>query len=363
MGRSTASTTELYFAADAGTLTSNTNGVAGGDSFARGINGVTAALTMDGGTYESKSLEGMGFGANRTGASSDAFKNSHVTATINVGATLKATNFTFAHATNKAQTGIGLGAWAGDVGADTATATMDINGGTVSAPKIVFQAWGTNTVNIRASGATSGVLAVDHFYAKTGGDAGDGVHGSFVNFDGGTLKALESSFAYIDFMTGLTKASVLEGGAIIDTNTFDVTVSQALLHGGALATDGGLIKAGAGVLNSTGVNTYTGDTKVQAGSLLVSNAGFNDASSIWISSGAKMGLAFSGSDTVAALYLDGVAQASGTWGTTGSGAANINDVYFSANTGVLNVAAEPSTLGLLGMSLLGILAYAWRKRS
>ena len=47
-----------------------------------------------------------------------------------------------------------------------------------------------------------------------------------------------------------------------------------------------------------------------------------------------------GTGTVDQLFLDGVQQVAGTWGKTGSGAANINDTYFSGG-GVLTVKHGP----------------------
>ena len=52
-------------------------------------------------------------------------------------------------------------------------------------------------------------------------------------------------------------------------------------------------------------------------------------------------LNFAGTQTVNALYFGGVQKAAGTWGGTGSGAANI-DAAFTANTGVLNVTTGPA---------------------
>ena len=58
------------------------------------------------------------------------------------------------------------------------------------------------------------------------------------NFNGGTLKANKANAT---FMQGLTTANVQTGGAIIDTQAFDITIAQALLNAG-----GGLTKNGSG---------------------------------------------------------------------------------------------------------------------
>ncbi|MCH8046855.1 MAG: hypothetical protein IID44_24395, partial [Planctomycetes bacterium] len=70
-------------------------------------------------------------------------------------------------------------------------------------------------------------------------------------------------------------------------------------------------------------------------------------------------------ETIAELMMDGVAQASGTWGATGSGADHIDDNYF-AGTGVLSVggATIPSDLnsnGFVDFEDLTILLANWNK--
>ena len=68
-------------------------------------------------------------------------------------------------------------------------------------------------------------------------------------------------------MQGLTAANVKDGGAIIDSNGFDVTIAQPLVAGGT----GGLTKNGAGTVTLSGANTYTGATTVNAGTLVLGN--------------------------------------------------------------------------------------------
>lgn len=82
-----------------------------------------------------------------------------------------------------------------------------------------------------------------------------------LNFNGGTLKA--ASGANGNFLHGLTSANVLSGGAIIDSGANVINIDQALLDAGG----GGLTKLGTGTLNLNGINTYTGATLVNAGTL------------------------------------------------------------------------------------------------
>lgn len=90
---------------------------------------------------------------------------------------------------------------------------------------------------------------------------------STVNFNGGVLKPLASNVA---FMTGLSAANVLSGGARIDTNGFDITVGQALLAGTGTNAGGGLTKSGGGTLTLTGASTFTGATTIAGGTLALS---------------------------------------------------------------------------------------------
>jgi autotransporter-associated beta strand protein len=83
-----------------------------------------------------------------------------------------------------------------------------------------------------------------------------------VNFNGGVLRVGPNP--NVDFITGLTAANVLAGGAVIDTGTNSVGITQALVDGGG---NGGLIKQGTGALYLNGVNTYTGTTVVSQGTL------------------------------------------------------------------------------------------------
>jgi autotransporter-associated beta strand protein len=89
-------------------------------------------------------------------------------------------------------------------------------------------------------------------------------------------------------MQGLTTANVKNGGAIIDTNGFDVTIAQPLVHFAAATTDS-LTKSGAGNLTLTGNNTYSGATTVNVGTLIVSGGGtINPSSQVAVAGGATL---------------------------------------------------------------------------
>ena len=141
-----------------------------------------------------------------------------------------------------------------------ATGTYNLTGGVVNAATVSGQlrlganAGATGTVNLDGGTLQAPVVA------KGGGT------GTF-NFNGGVLRAGATGAT---FFGGLTNAYVKAGGAIIDSNGFDITVSQALLAD-TVSTGGGLTKNGAGTLTLSGVNTYAGDTTVNAGTLALAD--------------------------------------------------------------------------------------------
>ncbi|MHB1713085.1 MAG: autotransporter outer membrane beta-barrel domain-containing protein [Acidimicrobiales bacterium] len=141
------------------------------------------------------------------------------------------------------------------------TGTVNQTGGTVNTGPVQLGASGTTgTYNL-----SGGTLATDLVDTAAGT--------SVFNFNGGTLQANAATPGiapnYGRFMKGLTSANVQSGGAIIDSNGQTLWFAQALLHSSSLGStlDGGLTKNGAGTLDLTQPNTYTGATTVAGGTL------------------------------------------------------------------------------------------------
>jgi autotransporter-associated beta strand protein/T5SS/PEP-CTERM-associated repeat protein len=111
-----------------------------------------------------------------------------------------------------------------------------------------------------------------------------GLGSATINFNGGTL--LAGSDAQTDFLSGFNSANVESGGAIIDTNGMDISISQNLLDAGG---NGGLTKTGTGTLTLSGNNTYTGQTTISEGTLAItSTAALASSTTISIASGATL---------------------------------------------------------------------------
>jgi autotransporter-associated beta strand protein len=187
-------------------------------------------------------------------------------------------------------------AWANGNGwgiGNTAAGTVNITGGTVNhgGNDVFYVGWtgagGAGTLNLAGTGVLNLTGSVPMILGQSSPAAGTvnldsggqlrlgrnivkGTGTGTFNFNGGTLEALASSTS---LMSGLTRANVRNGGANLDTGTFDITIGQALLHsdlGGDAAVDGGLTKTGSGTLTLSSLGSYNGQTRILDGSLAIS---------------------------------------------------------------------------------------------
>lgn len=180
-----------------------------------------------------------------------------------------------------------------------------------------------------------------------------------LNFNNGRLVAGGSSAAALVSGSGTVN---LNGPAYVSTPILTSTISSLITGTGSFTKEGtGLL-----TLNNAS-NNYSGNTIVSAGTLSLTTAGtpwLSDLGDVSIASGALLSLDFTGTDTIANLFLEGVQQNGGTYGAIGSGATF--ETALISGTGLLNVTSavpEPETLGLLGvgMAAFGFLRHRRRR--
>ena len=146
---------------------------------------------------------------------------------------------------------------------------------------------------------------------------------STFSFNGGILQAGASSTS---FFQGLTTANVQGGGAIIDTQGYNVTVAQNLINNTASGTsDGGLTKLGSGTLTLAGVNTFNGPLNINAGIVIAASESNLGAVASPLVVGGSGQLLFTGNATLTRTYNLGVSTLGVASGQTlASAAATVN---------------------------------------
>ncbi|MBX3432271.1 MAG: autotransporter-associated beta strand repeat-containing protein [Pirellulales bacterium] len=125
----------------------------------------------------------------------------------------------------------------------------------------------------------------------------------------------------------------------LNTNTTFAGVIQNSTGSSSTTAPVTLVKIGTGTLELTGENTYTGDTRIEAGTLSINNPYLADGADVFVHTGAIFDLDFMGADVIDSLYLGNIPQTPGIYGAIGSGAA-FESAFFTG-TGHLSV----TTLG------------------
>jgi autotransporter-associated beta strand protein len=212
--------------------------------------------------------------------------------------------------------------------------TIDTNGNAVTISPALQAPAGSGVATIPMTSAGSGYIGAP--YVSLSGD-GTGATAVANMVDDGTGKGTH----------GIGSITITCPGRGY-TSITGVTLSGALPAGGTAAVlnfanatfasnaGGGLTKIGSGNLTLNGTNTYTGDTKVSGGVLAVSGSSLTDTGRLIIDGG-KVNL--NNAETVGTLFFGTTQQAAGTYGATGTN-GTIASTNFTG-TGTLIVTSGP----------------------
>ncbi len=165
----------------------------------------------------------------------------------------------------------------------------------------------TGTLNLNGTPGSRGVLETTYIYEGTG------TGGGHLNFNGGILRATADSSNFVqNFETG--DVQILSGGAFIDTNGHNITISVGFQGSGDLN------KIGTGTLTLTGASSYGERTYVDGGTLVISSGGT-------VASGGRGSIGTSSGSTGTMTVTGAGSQWSSTnymiVGTSGTGTLNI----------------------------------------
>lgn len=143
-------------------------------------------------------------------------------------------------------------------------------------------------------------------------------------------------------------------GPVTNNATLVFSRSDAAYTNAApISGTGSVAVAGSGTITFSGTNTYSGATIVSNGVLRLTHSQcLSTNADLFIAPAAKCNLAYAGTNEIRDLYLDGVAQARGTYGAAGSGAAHESSFFTGA--GMVNVtgsAALPPAPVLSGTAI------------
>lgn len=234
-----------------------------------------ARLTLESGTFNAGTLL---TGQNAGALSGSGFYQSGGTATI--GAMRLANN-----GASRVEISGGTLNVTGAISATNSSSFKLVEGGssvmTISGGEVLMGAGGGGIFQL-ATGTGSGTLNLDGGTLTTVGFFKNNTTGSSViNLNGGTLKSGASTTGFFNANVNTT-VNVGDGGAVIDTAGFNVSVKANLLGSGT----GGLTKNGFGRLSLEGSNTYTGATRVVTGTLLLNTNGVIGSTLVEVGTGA-----------------------------------------------------------------------------
>jgi chondroitin AC lyase len=179
--------------------------------------------------------------------------------------------------------------------------------------------------------ATGGVAVVKDG-SGTWTFSGTNTYASNTTINGGTLRIGNGG-----------TIGTLGTGPVVNKAILKIDRSNAYVISNAISGEGHFIKAGSGTTSLDGIVTYTGDTRVDAGTLIVKQPYFASSSSIDVAGGGVLQMDFIGTAPVKHLTIGNVSQATGTWGSPGSGADHESPRFAGSGKILVEEQLEPAT--------------------
>ncbi len=241
-------------------------------------------------------------------------------------------------------------------GTQTLTGTLNydgsttVSGGTLELPDGDWKTGGRFSSGMGASGTI--IVGAGATLSTSAGVTG--LQNGLV-LNGGTVNS--RGLVYSNYRNLLLESNITAEGAATSTISSEISLAgdrgiavgadSTLNITGSIANDGffggsqGITKTGAGILSLSAANTYTGNTSVNEGQLIlgggVNNTALSDSADLIVASGATLQLNYSAgnTDTIDELWLGGVQQSPGFYG-----AGTYSGVTISG-TGLLYVSNGP----------------------
>ena len=264
-------------------------------------------------------------------------------------------------------------------GASTFTGTVSVQGGSISVGSFNSVSGGTATSNLGApTDAASGTISLGLTSTSTTldysgfGETTDrvirlaGTTGGAILSQSGTPAGLTTTRGTSGLLKFTSDLSIPGTAGVDNRKTLTLThvasaatganpgsgeISGSIgdsLTGTAGQRATSLTKTGPGTWTLSGINTYSGATKVQAGTLAIARPEALGSGTLDITSGAKVRLDYIGTRPISALsYNAGSPLPAGTYGSSASIASNKDDTRFSGpGTLTIGAVASPSTTTL-----------------
>lgn len=140
------------------------------------------------------------------------------------------------------------------------TATLDVNGGTVTLKGPLMMNYDAGSISSTVNVTGGGVLTLTAFDLRNAG-----TFGATVTIDGGIVKAYDDNASFLPYNASLNVCAG-DAGATIDTGSHDITIGAVLQNKSGEA--GVVTFTGGGTITLSGTPSYTGGTTNVAGTVL-----------------------------------------------------------------------------------------------